>query len=225
MVHVTMHSALHRSVSFLTKLILTGGKRPLTLEDLGIPAQQDRASVLYEAYDREWTEEKKRRGNKASIMRTIIRATGSCYFFWTAVLLNVVSVLMNFIPTYLLNLLVSDLEQESSGKLDGDESRPDMKMRWVYTVLMLLAPLIQAVVASIIQMMMARIAVSAKAMSSEAIYRKALRLTSTAKGSTSTGQLVNIMSTDTNVLLQFIQLTNLFVMIPVMVLFVPSYDS
>ena len=33
------------------------------------------------------------------------------------------------------------------------------------------------------------------------------------------------MSTDTNVLLQFIQLTNLFVMIPVMVLFVPSYDS
>ena len=225
MVHVTMHSALHRSVSFLTKLILTGGKRPLTLEDLGIPAQQDRASVLYEAYDREWTEEKKRRGNKASIMRTIIRATGSCYFFWTAVLLNVVSVLMNFIPTYLLNLLVSDLEQESSGKLDGDESRPDMKMRWVYTVLMLLAPLIQAVVASVIQMMMARIAVSAKAMSSEAIYRKALRLTSTAKGSTSTGQLVNIMSTDTNVLLQFIQLTNLFVMIPVMVLFIPSYDS
>ena len=224
MVHVTMHSALHRSVSFLTKLILTGGKRPLTLEDLGIPAQQDRASVLYEAYDREWTEEKKRRGNKASIMRTTIRATGSCYF-WTAVLLNVVSVLMNFIPTYLLNLLVSDLEQESSGKLDGDESRPDMKMRWVYTVLMLLAPLIQAVVASIIQMMMARIAVSAKAMSSEAIYRKALRLPSTAKGSTSTGQVVNIMSTDTNVLLQFIQLTNLFVMIPVMVLFIPSYDS
>lgn len=223
MVHVGMRSALHRSVSFLTKLILTGGKRPLTLEDLGIPAQQDRASALYEAYDREWTEEK-RRGSKASIMRTIIRATGSCYF-WTAVLLNIVSVLMNFIPTYLLNLLVSDLEQEPSGEFDGDESRSDMKMRWVYTILMLLAPLIQAVVASIIQMMMARIAVSAKAMSSEAIYRKALRLTSTAKGSTSTGQLVNIMSTDTNVLLQFIQLTNLFVMIPVMVFFVPSYDS
>ena len=81
---------------------------------------------------------------------------------------------------------------------------------------MLIAPLVMALVASIIQMMMARIAVSAKAMASEAVYRKALKLTSTAKGSTSTGQLVNIMSTDTNVLLQFIQLTNLFVMIPVM---------
>ena len=77
---------------------------------------------------------------------------------------------------------------------------------------MLLAPLIQAVVASIIQMMMARIAVSAKAMSSEAIYRKALRLTSTAKGSTSTGQLVNIMSTDTYVLLQFVMIINIIAM-------------
>ena len=37
-----------------------------------------------------------------------------------------------------------------------------------------------------------------KSMASEAIYRKALKLTSTAKGTTSTGQLVNIMSTDTN---------------------------
>ena len=40
--------------------------------------------------------------------------------------------------------------------------------------------------------------VQMKSMASEAIYRKALKLTSTAKGTTSTGQLVNIMSTDTN---------------------------
>ena len=98
-----------------------------------------------------------------------------------------------------------------------------MTMRWVCTVFMLIAPLAQAFVGSIIQMMMARIAVSAKAMASEAIYRKALRLTSTAKGSTSTGQLVNIMSTDTYTLLQFIQLTNLFVMIPVMLVICVIY--
>ena len=33
--------------------------------------------------------------------------------------MNIVSVLMNFIPTYLLNLLVSDLEQESPSPLLG----------------------------------------------------------------------------------------------------------
>lgn len=111
MVNVGFTCGIHSSVSFLSKLIMTAGKRPLTLDDLGIPSQKDRASALYQSYEREWEKGKGKRGRKASIMKTIIRATGSCYF-WTAVL-------MNFIPTYLLNLLVSDLEQESPSPLLG----------------------------------------------------------------------------------------------------------
>ncbi|KAK8820600.1 hypothetical protein WA577_006656 [Blastocystis sp. JDR] len=65
-------------------------------------------------------------------------------------------------------------------------------------------------------MMMTKIAISLKCMASEAIYRKALKLTSTAKGDISTGQLVNIMSTDTSVLLQFVMIVNIIAMIPVM---------
>ena len=38
-----------------------------------------------------------------------------------------------------------------------------------------------------------------KTMASDAIYRKALVLTSSAKGATSTGQLVNIMSNDASI--------------------------
>ena len=70
---------------------------------------------------------------------------------------------------------------------------------------------------SMLFMMMTKIAISLKRMASEAIYRKALKLTSTAKGDISTGQLVNIMSTDTNVLLQFVMAVNIISMIPVMV--------
>lgn len=112
MVNVVFIHGIHSSVSFLTKLITAAGKRPLSLVDLGIPSQKDKAASLYDSYGREWEKEKATKKRKPSIMRTIIRATGSCYF-WTAVLLNIVSVIMNFIPTYLLNLLVSDLEQES----------------------------------------------------------------------------------------------------------------
>ena len=90
-------------------------------------------------------------------------------------------------------------------------------MRWVYAGLLLVVPLITTFVNSIVQMMMTKIAISLKCMASEAIYRKALKLTSSAKGDISTGQLVNIMSTDTNVLLQFVMIVNIIAMIPVMV--------
>ena len=90
-------------------------------------------------------------------------------------------------------------------------------MRWVYAGLLLVVPLITTFVNSIVQMMMTKIAISLKCMASEAIYRKALKLTSSAKGDISTGQLVNIMSTDTNVLLQFVMTVNIIAMIPVMV--------
>ena len=92
-----------------------------------------------------------------------------------------------------------------------------MKRYWTYAIILLIIPLLTSLLNSAFQMMIVRIAVSMKCMASEAIYRKALRLTSTAKGSTSTGQLVNIMSTDTNVLLQFVMAVNSIAMIPVMV--------
>ena len=67
--------------------------------------------------------------------------------------------------------------------------------------------------------MIVRVGVSMKSMVSEAIYRKALRLSSVAKGSTSTGQLVNIMSSDTNSLLMFTLMITIIMMIPFIVFF------
>ena len=90
-------------------------------------------------------------------------------------------------------------------------------MRWVYSILLLVVPLIVTVMNTMLFMMMTKIAISLKCMASEAIYRKALKLTSTAKGDISTGRLVNIMSTDTNVLLQFVMIVNIAALIPIMV--------
>lgn len=61
-----------------------------------------------------------------------------------------------------------------------------MTMRWVYTVILLIVPIITAYINSIVQMMMVKLGVQMKSIAQEAVYQKALRLTSTSKGSTST---------------------------------------
>ena len=150
----------------------------------------------------------------------MVRATGLCYWI-TGILLILVSCCLSFVPSIILNLLVSDFESDEPGFLSSPLLRVDYKMRWVYSLILLVVPLLNACISSTVQMMFTKIAVSLKCMASEAIYRKALRLTSTAKGDTSTGQLVNIMSTDTNVLLQFVMIVNIIAMIPLMVVLPP----
>ena len=198
-----------------------GGKRPLTVEDLGTIGHDYKAATLYEHYSVEWEKEQQRakaKGKKPSFIMAMVRATGLCYWI-TGILLILVSCCLSFVPSIILNLLVSDFESDEPGFLSSPLLRVDYTMRWVYAVLLLIAPIIVAALNSIIQMMITNIAVAMKCISSEAIYRKALRLTSTAKGDTSTGQLVNIMSTDTNVLLQFVMIVNIIAMIRIMVSF------
>ena len=216
------HFHLTRSVIFLSKLIRTGGKRPLTVDDLGAAGKDYKSSELYKKYSIEWEKEqkKKAKGKKPSFIMAMVRATGLCYWI-TGILLILVSCCLSFVPSIILNLLVSDFESDEPGFLSSPLLRVDYKMRWVYSLILLVVPLLNACISSTVQMMFTKIAVSLKCMASEAIYRKALRLTSTAKGDTSTGQLVNIMSTDTNVLLQFVMIVNIIAMIPLMVVLPP----
>lgn len=66
-------------------------------------------------------------------------------------------------------------------------------------------------------MYVVKAAVSMKTVASEAIYRKALRLSSSGKGTTSTGQLLNVMSTDTQAILMFTISSMMILMVPIFV--------
>ena len=203
------------SVGFLSKLITTGGKRSLIKEDLGACSKNQDSKKLYAIYEKQWEREEQLPEDKRSFFRAVFRCTGT-WRWVVSNLLNIVTICLSFVPTMVLNRLVSDMEQENSGTHFPFLITIDMTMRWVYTLILLLVPIINACLNSVVMMMMVKLGVQMRTIAQEAVYRKALRLTSTAKGSTSTGQLVNIMSTDTNVLLQFVMIITILVMIPVM---------
>ena len=70
-------------------------------------------------------------------------------------------------------------------------------------LLLFIIPFWGAVCISISRMIIARVGVTMKMILQDAIYRKVFRLSSTSSQTTSTGELVNIMSTDTSEVIDF----------------------
>lgn len=69
---------------------------------------------LYNAFEKEWDKECEKEQNKRSLLSAIIRANGIGY--WSvAILFNIVSTFLNFVPTLILNMFVKGVE-------DGEDS-------------------------------------------------------------------------------------------------------
>lgn len=98
-------------MSFMSKLIKTGKQRPLVEEDLGHISSKMKMSSLYNKLDKEWKKECQKDVSKRSFVKSMICATGIGNWV-LAIFLNVVAVIISIVPTVILNLLISDLEQD-----------------------------------------------------------------------------------------------------------------
>ena len=97
------------SVSFIDKIFKIGKKRPLVEADLGKSSKAVKPDILYDDFAKEWNKECKKPITKRSFFKAIIRATGKCH--WAiAIILNILTCFLTFVPTLILNILVRDLE-------------------------------------------------------------------------------------------------------------------
>ena len=69
---------------------------------------------LYSAFEKEWAKECKKEPKKRSLLSTILRANGLCYWA-TAIIINLINTAISFIPTMILNLFVTDVEEGIDG--------------------------------------------------------------------------------------------------------------
>lgn len=95
-------------------MIKTGSKRPLELADLGVSSSKMKPGKLYNGFEKEWEKECEKEPNKRSLLSAIIRANGIGY--WSvAVIFNVLSTFLNFVPTLILNMFVKGMEDGVEG--------------------------------------------------------------------------------------------------------------
>ena len=107
---------IYSRVSFLTKVINLGSKRPLEEADLGAASKLLEPNKIYNDFEKEWNVETKKEPKKRSLVMAITRSSGLCYWA-TAIFLNFISILFHFVPTLVLSVFVSDIEQGVDGIL------------------------------------------------------------------------------------------------------------
>ena len=100
------------SVSFIDKVFKISKKRPLVEADLGKSSAAVKPKTLYQKFMVGWNKELEKPADKRSLLKALVGATGKCQWIF-AIFLTIVTVVLTFIPTLILNILVRDLEGTS----------------------------------------------------------------------------------------------------------------
>ena len=214
-------------LSYLTPLLKLGSSKVLDENDMGVPSKQDRADRAFSVAESAWRKQtektaiineklkkayedkkakakdpskvKEPRYKEPSIALALVKGFGA----WTivyAMLLYVVSALLNFVPVLILNDLVRFFESgQSASEFDG-YAHP-----WVEVAALALIPFFVSLLQTRHSSIMAHCAVFVRTAVSTMLYRKALRVSPPGRAMTSTGQVVNMMSNDTAQLQRFLQ--------------------
>lgn len=95
---------------FLNKIMETATKRPLKVDDLGEMPSQLRIKNMYQRFCEQWDKQLEKPMKDRKLIGSLMKAGGAWKLFISG-LLHITGELVNLIPTYIINILVSDLEE------------------------------------------------------------------------------------------------------------------
>eukprot|EP00977_Amphora_coffeiformis_P000393 scaffold108_cov162-Amphora_coffeaeformis.AAC.4 len=217
------------SLSYLNPILALGSRKVLDADDIGVPSQQDKADRAYQVALSAWEEQaaKARTHNavfkqayekkleactnetqrekieepkykEPSIAVSLVKGFGGWKIF-LAMVYQVISALLAFVPVMILNNLVRFFESgEPIDEYDGIHP-------WAQVAALGVLPIIISILNTRHSVIMAHAAVFVRTAVSTLLYRKALRVSAAGRAVTSTGQVVNMMSNDTAQLQRFLQ--------------------
>lgn len=196
-------------------MIRSGIQHPLELDDLGKPSSALDVEVLREKFNVEWDR------SDHSLLMASIRATSPP--MWVAsIVYYTIGILMTFIPSMILEALLNEYGKESPSSSSTRSSSLDQRVLWLLALLLFLLPAVGTLFISASRLLIARVGVRMKLMIQDAIYQKALRLSASSRSQVSSGQLINLMTTDTSQIIDFTCTVLVIVIIPIAVPPVPS---
>lgn len=229
-------------LSFLDPFLRLGSKKVLEADDIGVPSEEDRASIAFNRVYEVWKElaakadaeyEKAKEEHESALSKcatdeerqeikapvyvdpSIASALISGYGkykFFVAILYSFMAALLGFVPVLILNSLVKLFE---SGKSIDEYNGVHP---WVQVVGLLVLPFTISILQTRHLVLMSHAAVFVRTAVSTMLYRKSLRVSSAGRAQTSTGQVVNMMSNDTAQLQRLLLFCGMILVAPMQII-------
>ena len=217
------------SLSYLNPILALGSQKVLDQDDIGVPSQQDKADRAYEVALAAWEEQSAKAHAQNAVLKeayekklapctteaqrtkikepvykepsvavSLVKGFGGLKILM-AMVYQVLSALLAFVPVLILNNLVRFFESgEPIDEYDGIHP-------WAQVAALGVLPVLISILNTRHSVIMAHAAVFVRTAVSTLLYRKALRVSAAGRAMTSTGQVVNMMSNDTAQLQRFLQ--------------------
>lgn len=175
------------TLSWLNPLLSIGAKRPLELKDIPLVAPSDRAKASYKAVNSNWEKLKAENQNSSkqpSLAWALLKS------FWKEAALNAVfagmNTLVSYVGPYLISYFVDFLGGKETFAHEG----------YILTGIFFVAKLVETLTTRQWYLGVDILGMHVRSALTAMVYKKGLRLSSSAKQSHTSGEIVNYMAVD-----------------------------